>query len=386
MKDYKEQLQDVKPEVLIRFLVSHGWELDQYQKHGIVMKKAYKQETTYVTVAVEQKLARYPKSVFEVLQGMEEVEGVPIKTLLRELTRKDCNVVKFRYRGQTSSNGVISIDDSIRIREARKKLLLAAAHAVTSPQKNYSRLSKSKPVEFVKNCQERPPEAGSYVSEVVIPSTLPKEKDNVEQLDFWEGVIPKDEPYPRQVLIMLKRLLVMSHKWHEGDDFDLAGEEGVSSNFLEALAELHPPKQAGALEISFDWSYERKDRPDTEHITLRDVAFDSFGRVAKDLKETEPVPNTELEGYVARMGKKDAKQIETEGKINLTTYLDGRMRSVGITLEPNDHKTAMRAYEESLRVVACGVLRKKGIRYYLNELEFFRILEDGNEQENALEE
>lgn len=369
-----ERFMKVEPKALASYLEHLGWEMVEPQKHANVYEKAAAPHQ-YISIYHRNDFYSYRQRMREALFTLRQVEDKDLAELWDDFSRGDNSVLRFRYTGSDTKNGEISINDALRIRAARKKLILAAAHTVLHPQKNYAKLSKSEPLKLLELCREKPSQAGSYISEVSIPSDFP-ESDSLQGSLFDDQL----EPFPRRVAITLRRLLksaedyslLMQHRFYE--------DETVSSNFLQALSDLHPPGMDGALEVSFAWSRDREQLEGSDKVEIKGKAFSLFGVLAQYIKENEPTPGAVLEGYVTKLRQEPGDQ---DGVATIATTVDSKDRKVPMTLPKDMYTLAYSAHGDYRRIQVHGTLAKKGNRYYLVHVSHLEILDEEDEEEEV---
>ncbi len=69
----------------------------------------------------------------------------------------------------TVASGSIPLDDSIKLRQAQKGVLLAAAHSALEARGHFPRMSRSKALGLLANVREGQTARGSYISRVFVP-------------------------------------------------------------------------------------------------------------------------------------------------------------------------------------------------------------------------
>jgi hypothetical protein len=368
MKDFLHNtLRTTEPSVFTRYLKQTGWEvrLSPSQRFHLATRVYQDGETKVeaeVEIPIRQDFADYLKRIIEAVDIISMVEGVSADDLVASLQNPYSDILAFRYTGEETSDGTIGIDDSIRIRQARKELLLSIAHSVVEPALHFPRLSRFEPLEFLKRCREMPSKQGSFVTEVIVP--VPETVSiNLQSSEL-------EEPFARRATKQLSRALSSTIGWLEGGNLHelvTAEKIGVSANFLTALSHLKPPGNHGALEVNFRWA---SARPITEEVSkevkLSAVLFEPLEEVARVLRETSKTPGYELSGYVATL-KRAPEDTSKPGLIVVATTLEEHQGTVAvnITLEPKQYAEAVEAHRAAKQVRITGTLEKRGRRFVL---------------------
>lgn len=358
---FLDRLAALEPSAFRRFLRAQGWS-EASPGHG--RSFLYRRDTPRGAVEVEipssPALVDYTRRLAEAVEILALVDDVPPDDLLRAIAHPSIDLVRFRYTGDETSDGTLSLDDSIRIRSARRQLFLAVAHSVVEPLPHFPRLARSEPLEFLQKCREAPTRPGSFISEVMVP------------VSPAVGDADLDAPFARKTTELLSRALSSaSAALERGDDSALlqSAREGLGANSLAALADLRPPGERGALEVTFRWASSRP-RPTIATPTIRLGAnlFEPLGEAARVLRETSDVPGYELEGFVARLQRAPANASEP-GEVVITAVIEGRpgASKIHMVLPPGLYGLAVEAHRNAARIRVTGTLRRQGRRLVLGE-------------------
>jgi len=358
----------LEPAAFKRFLRASGWQEIESQTDR---STRFVRETTEGTVEIDipnsSGFADYPRRLREALEILVLVDKSSPGDLVVALAQPNADILTFRFADVLFTDGTIPIDDALRIRQARRQLLLSAAHSVVEPLPHYPRLSRHDPIELLASCRELPPRQGSYVTSVLIPVS-----PAVGQIDL--------QPFARRVTELLANALCRAEDVLEaGDDEALLHEPrtGFSSNFLTALANLAPPGRRGTLEVRFSWAPGRP-RPNVarDRVRLGQTVFSPLEEAARVLRETSAVPGYELEGYVARLERQVADDTSKPGTVVLATLIEDRpgTSKVHITLDPDTYQQAVEAHASASRVRVTGTLTRMGKKLLLQNAGGFTVL------------
>ncbi|MFV8755662.1 hypothetical protein ACNOYE_34355 [Nannocystaceae bacterium ST9] len=352
--DWLNEAAALEPTTYVHYLRTRGWrQVDLEPRFPFTrFEFVVDGKTAQVDVPAKSDLGDYRRRVREVVDVLLAVERVTWPELFVRLCNPSVDEFRVRLVGGDLAGGRIGLEDAIRLRVARKQLLLAAAHSVEDPRARFPRLGFAKPTEFLERCHELPVVPGSWISSVQIPV---------------EPAIGSDAsvPYARKVTEMLARGLttVATALGRGGEDQLLhASEHGVSSNFLAALAQLHPITEVGSLEVDMTWARTRPP-PSVAWQTLRFGAesFAVFESAANWLREHTPIEDVGLEGHVLSLKRDDrgAGSSEAAGaEIVVLAELEDHERPVKVHVHvpAEDHGVALRAYSHGGRVRVRGTL------------------------------
>lgn len=362
----------IRPSDVQQYLRARGWSLaDDERPQGVLV---YERElngdgAVPLEVPTRTELEDYPRRMGEALEILAAVEGTPLLDLIDELSTPPADIVQFRLQSDLVGSGTIPVDDGIRIRQAQKNLLLAAAHSVLEPRAHFPRLSQAQPAELLERCREGQTARGSYLTRILVP---------VEPAVGQQ--IPVEDPFGRKVTRMLSRALSEARTLAHRGDFDALVERasaGLSANFLNALGELQPRGERSSLEVDLRWSRSR--RPPEQAagpVRFDEGVFSAFSAAATAIREHTPSPHYELEGYVQSCDRQPPDDAEQPGTVVLVTTLEDRpgTSKVRAELSARDYQRALTAHGEARPVRLVGTLEKQGRRYWLHEASGFEVL------------
>lgn len=367
-----EQAARLEPSAFKRFVRSRGW---QQAPSATDRSTRFTRETpgglAEIEIPNDSRFADYQKRVRESLEILVLVEQSSPGDLVVTLAQPNADILTFRFADVLFEDGTVPIDDALRIRQARRQLLLSAAHSVVEPLPHYPRLSRHDPVELLASCRELPPRRGSYVTSVLIPVS-----PAVGQIEI--------QPFARRVTELLAKALCRAEQvLEEGDDDALLREPrtGFSSNFLTALANLAPPGRRGTLEVDFAWAPGRP-RPEVprDRVRLGQTVFSPLEEAARVLRETSEVAGYELEGYIARL-ERQPDDVHQPGTVLLATRIEDRpgTTKVHITLDPETYQQAVEAHSSASLVRVTGTLTRAGRKLVLQNAGGFTVLVEDEE-------
>lgn len=349
----------LEPAALRRFLRTRGWqECSAWQGRAYRFTRQIEGRELELEIPASSQLADNTRRVHEALEVLALLDGSSVAELLASLANPSADIVRFRFTGERVSDGSIGLDDAIRLRAARRQLLLSVAHSVVEPLAHFPRLSRAEPSVFIASCRELVPERGSYVSAVSIP------------VSPAVGGLDLEAPFPRRVTELLARAVSLTASLvATGDDGELLShaQDGVSSNFLAALADLAPPDALGSLDIEFAWAATRPAPTElARRVRLAAPLFAPLGEAARVLRETTPAQGCELEGYIARLERSN-EAANAPGQVVLVTSLDERPgpAKVHVELGPEAYARAASAHLNAARVRITGTLEQQDRRFVL---------------------
>lgn len=363
--DLRTELRALSPVTLQEQLRSRGWLQQGATPYAVV----YRRGNDELDVPLRADYADYARRVEELLEVLAAIEGVRATDLLESLIQPEGDTLALRLVSPVTETGTIPLEDSLRVRQGMKTMILAAAHSALSPQPWFARLTQKEPMTLLAGLREGQSQRGSFTMRCIVPVSAP-----VGQLDL-------EDPYGRTVTRLLLGALekiqqVRSHGDREG--LLQLHDQGVSGNLLAALANMSPPGGSGALEISVSWARSRPSPTEastTVHFPVQ--AFDGLMEAALAMRERVKARGFEVTGYVTRLEQGVGLQRQTGDVVIAPTEGDAReLGNVFVRLSQADYLEAIEAHKEGTRVHVLGTLEKKGRRWTLSDPTGFERFAD----------
>lgn len=339
------------------YLRGRGWvPVPDPREHVVVYTHASAGE---VDVPLDSTLADYARRMGELVEHIAAVEQRSVLEVHSDLSMPPGDLLGFRVRSELVGSGTIPLVDGLRLREAQRNLILAAAHAAIQPQRYYPQLSRREPTALLAQCREAQTARGSYVMNLLVP------------VEPAIGKLPFTDPPGRRVTrLLMQTLNEIRHQLRSMDGEALLRMEsrGMSANLLAALGEMYPPGEGSSLEISVRWARNRPPPEVPERLSFTEGVFPLLRAVADAMREQHPSP-CELSGYVTRL-ERPGEGAEGPGTIVLVAQVGEPPAEVRVHVAlpaPVYNEMAIPAHREGRRLHMTGTLRREGRKWILND-------------------
>lgn len=358
--DLRALLKTLDPVTLQEHLRSRGWSADEDARSTQAL--TYRRGGDELDVPLRADLADYGRRVEELVGLLAALDGVSPTSLLDDLLEPRGDTLAVRIDSPLTASGTIPLDESIRIRQGMRSLVLAAAHSATSPQAWYARLTQRDPIALLSTIREGQSQRGSFTMRCIVP---------VAPLPGDQLVMATEEPYGRRVTALLLGALSSVERVRARGDreglLSLAGQ-GVSGNLLAALGDMAPPGQVGALEISVAWARSLPAPRDVvQRVRLPSAAFDGLREAGAAMRDRVKSRGFEVAGYVTHLAQAVDRQGQG-GEITLAPTGEAReLGTLSVSLAQDAYDRAVLAHHASAQVQVIGTLEKIGRKWVLSE-------------------
>jgi hypothetical protein len=357
-----DALRALKPLEVASYLRVNGWrqETDLNGKGSVWLLPAENgREEADITLPLQRDLGDFALRMGDVLRTLRQVERRSEPEILQDLMTTSSDLVRVRAPSREAESGSLPLEQAVAFVEHSRDLVLAAACAAITKRAYFATRKPTKAMEYLSRVRMGQTERGSYVLTIlspVAPALAP------------EGELPLDlepsEPYERQVTRTLAEgLAAMEQAARDAaasggmGGFEQAVGRGVSANLCDAVAGLSAVSPGEGLDIRIAWS---RTRPVTNSVPSRVfLGSDSMPLIqeaARLFKDTAPVEDVELQGFVTRLARGPT---ETRGEVTLEGLLDGQLRRAIVELGEGIYAQAVQAHEQRQRVACAGDLVKE---------------------------
>lgn len=378
----KESFAGLAPSHIEHYLASSGWE--EFRRTpgelSIWDKKLDGGKKSRVWVPLNRDLGDFEESMSRLIKAISTSEDRSQLELLEDLdtiTIGDVVRVKTRDRFNKASTSLL-LDNGITLLSQAQRMASAAACAAIEKRAVFPYSRPKRVTEYLRKLRIGQTERGSYLIKLISPV-----ESDVPQKVLLDIIRHRDTPFERQVVVSLMQALEALFRISQEafkrnqfyiDAYQEAVSEGVSANLCEALAIQTITEYYNPVEISVTWSSVL----DAPQYKFQSYSFDEHlmpyiseaGRLLRERNPEEIV----LMGRITALRRKkigDPKTVTLEGEV------EGRIRSVRITLSEEAYALAIQAHDKDSVVSVNGVLQREGNFYVLHNPTNFQITSIG---------
>lgn len=376
--------QDALSAVAVRslhaYLRQHGWEkIEAFGDKGIVYGATNRPE---VVVPESTAYADYVQTVGKIITILADMESRSETAVLRDLTIADLDLIRVRAP-EADDDGSLPLDKGVDIIKQSRDALLAAACAVSKPQRVFRAGSNQEAKSYLESVRLGQTERGSFVVSLLspVPPSL-AETGAGTQIPLWPEI--QEEPFERRVtrtfMTALREMKFAISQVDSGEGisaFDERVARGVSSNLCAAVASLI--KDGEGLDVSTSWALTRPGPEAVHRVSFVPDDAATLEEAARELKNREPRANEKLEGPVTRLTRgPDAE----EGQVTIQAWIDDKPTSVRVDFGSADYGQIVSAHNERKIVSLTGDLDREGARWVLKNPRSLDVIQPDDDDES----
>lgn len=371
----------LQPLEVASYLRVHGWrqEADIADKGSIWLFPATSgRDEADLTLPLRRNLGDFALRMGDVLRTLAAVEARPETEILHDLSTTGSDLIRIRAPSRHAALGSLPLEEAVAFVERSRDMMLAAACAAVAKRSYYATRKPTRATDYLSRVRMGQTERGSYVLTILSP---------VAPALASEGELPlglePPEPYERQVIRTLAEgLAALEQAARQAASsggmgaFEQAVRLGVSANLCDAVAGLSAASPGEGLDVSIAWSRTRQPAATTpSRIFLGSDSIPLIQEAARLFKDTAPVEDVEMEGFVTRLNRRPQ---DVPGEITLEGLVDGGLRRVAMQLVGEAYSQAVQAHDQRQRVACAGDLVKERGGFRLQNPRHFRVV-DGEE-------
>jgi hypothetical protein len=372
-------LMAITPAAVRAYLNAEGWRrLEAYGKFSEVYVLESEGKTHEIIVPFTTDIGDYASAIAEVIRHVSAIEGRDELALYADLSRADRDVLRVRAP-EADDDGSIGIDSGVEIVQSARDVLASAACAAIETRRAYHLGKVQQAADYMRRVRLGQTEQGSFIVTLLAP--IPPALVGSQEPALWPDF--DAEPYERKVTRTLATALQATHDAviasNRGEGlaaFTNVVSKGVSANLCEALASI--TDQANGTELSVTWAKTRPAPMPREAVKFNRSDAELLREAGRQLRLQEPRRDERLIGYVTHLRRMEE---DVEGNATLKALVDGKPRSLSVTLPPREYTVAILAHDRRAPVTLVGDIEMTGKRWRVTEARDLQILADNDDNE-----
>jgi hypothetical protein len=336
------------------FLQAHKWINDgKYNEIFTIWHRPEEQNVDFELIVPEDNNIKYfYTTIEEILNGLSDFYEKTHSQIIDDFNNSIHDKVKYSIKSQMTKNGLIPLNEGIRLLDSTKEMLASTFSAVNKKKKNYIGQRYESVNNILEAVELGQTEEGSFVINIFIPKDYYEDK-NIP-LPLFE-----EPSYTRKALDIMesatKELLLKIEEYQSYKNIEIFNEiveKGVSSNFCHAISEISSNGKNDIL-INIEYNEGIDKKTETREISISKESIPIINKVVEYFRSDMIEENQTLIGYVTILHKEEDA---VEGEISLATFIEGKQRKARMKLNSGHYIIAVNAHRDEKRIVCKGTL------------------------------
>jgi hypothetical protein len=335
-----------------KYLTRHQWlNENKYNELFTIWHRPEQNNFKYELIVPENNNIRYfHETIEKILFVLADYYNKKPIQIIDDFNNSLHDKVKYSLKSEMTKNGLIPLNEGIRLLDNAKEMLASSFLAVNSKKKNFLG-PRSEAINNVLELVELgQTEEGSFIINIYIPR------------DYFTGdesMLFEEPSFTRKALILMENatnsLIEKIDEYRKTDNieiFNLCIQNGVSSNFCHAISEI---SLNGQNDVIIDIEYINGIDKDieTKKIVINKNIIPIINEVEQYLHSDLIEEGYEIKGFVTMLRKEpDA----IEGEITVAAWVEEKLRRLRMHLNSEQYPIAVQAHRDNIMLVCHGTL------------------------------
>jgi hypothetical protein len=335
-----------------KYLIGHQWlNEDKYNESFTIWHRPEKNNFRYELIIPEDNNIRYFRETIEKILSVlaNYYNKTPIQ-IIDDFNKSLQDKVKYSLKSEMTRNGLIPLNEGIRLLDNTKEMLASSFLAVNSKKKNFLGPRSDTINDVLQSVELGQTEEGSFIINIYIPR------------DYFlggEAILFEELSFTRKALALMENatnsLIEKIDDYKETNNIEVFAscvEKGVSSNFCHAISEI---SSNGQNDVVIDIEYFNGIDKDIEmkKIVVDKNIIPIINKVERYLHSNLTEEGYEIKGFVTVL----RKELEAvEGEITVAAWIEEKLRRVRMHLNPEQYPIALQAHKDNIMLVCYGTL------------------------------
>jgi hypothetical protein len=348
-------------------------ELKLWNKIGVMPNKAsiweklINDQLIGVWIPINSEMQDYVNRMIELVELLSKIENRALESIIADILNVGMDTIIITlFQNKPDSN--LSLINASELMKKSVNMVAAAAQAVMQPKAYYSSKYPKEVNGLLNEIKLGHTERGSFIISLHLPIT-----PQLKELPFSD-IQSQESPFGRKVIAKIAELAPLAIRAANNRSFGEFSEAiplGLSANFCEALADISKICGDDGVKFSFAWSITR---PTNNNLNNEFFITPYIGGIlrdaAKNIRETNPVTDSEISGYVIRL---DSEDTNNAGDIIVKDILPEKPRNISIKLDATNYQKAIIAHQNNSRITLYGDLDLSNKTYILTNVSRFEL-------------
>lgn len=350
-------------EALENYLLSRGWTMDAQVRNVARVWHTESDQDAEIVVPISHDFKKSRSSLRTAILSLAKVEKRSFKEIETEVKRSSGGSLSIRVIGNDTRDGTIPIRDGADLIAGARDLIKRSMQSTVSKRRVHRGRLPDNYRSYLDSLLLGSPTAGSFIITVIAPN-------------FYEGALKQGDEVGelalRSVVSSFNAASGAIDRFYETKDFaefDFAVEEGLSSDFCDAILRIAGGVEKGReLEISVNVNSTSLFREPSSSYYLRAQDIELLQQASAHLKSAEVKEDVSVVGLITSLHRGDGQDV---GTVRLLGMADEVVRAFSLKLQREDYHVATLAHDSNREVVCRGdIVMSVGSAYIVNVRSF----------------
>lgn len=362
---------------LQEYLLLRNWRKLESKNQEIAILSAPNDDPKLdVMLPLSRNFADYDEAILDSIKKISQFENRDTIEIINDLIVPPSDIVRFKIQSESTSLGIIPLDQGFELLESAKKAILSSASDLIAPSLFHKRMAYKSALQFINSCYLGQTERGSFVASIICPFIDYSNFDDPIQLSLFSSQDMLQNCLTRNVT---KKLMSSLNKVKSSIDGNSTIEivhpsnlDLISCNFLESIVEINEVTPNSRVVITMDWSTSTRipeNIPNNVEFT-----YDYVEPLRSIIDQLRPSIMDVTGVYVGKISKIQANPdalIRDFGEITFVFIGDDEKAiSARVILNDSDLHQAIIAFDRGNNVKIKGKLKVLGRQKIIEDPEF----------------
>jgi len=364
--DFKELAEKIRYIDTVKYLHDLGWNEIPTKREWVKIFQHEDQDNFYqIDLPVSRNLRDYKAAIYRAVECIALSTKKSIEQVVLELLNPLSDILRLRVNEPEIEAGSIYVEDTIKLYDNAKKLLMATAMDIVHPQLFHFGRPENAIMEFINSCRFGQTEIGSYVVSLICPISK-IENNKVNQLSLFSNEEECSQSLTRKVVnklinsIKTVRETINNRTFEEYIYKNAETENCISVNFLDALSEININRSGSELDIIAKYAPTIKNNTlSSPSITISNDYYLPINTITKEYKNTK-ISEKSYFGRIKRLDARPDLQNRKNGIIKFVFLDDNNSNATAsVVLSKEDYNSAIDAHRDGKMIKIVGTLSGK---------------------------
>ncbi|MBX8542447.1 hypothetical protein K5D41_22470 [Pseudomonas cichorii] len=366
-------IQDITPEQLKSYILSHGWFHDGDFKGLASIWHRFDTDQSDAEILLPNSASSrdFADRMADAVIAISLFEMRSPTTILKEVMGHFADLVRIRVIHNDVDTGTIPINDGVLLNIRARDLMASAVMSTALKRRHFMGKRSPEVKAYIESLRLGQTEVGSYVVNIIAPAG-PSQTD---QRAFED--IPLSNIVTDNLVSSLEALTLAINKFSSAGDltvFDAAVTSGASSNMCDALVGLSGAERKRGFEISIAPSHRPETFSQTKLFRFNIESVTKIADASAYYKDNYVLPARTIIGSIKRL---DRPLSDEAGTITVSTMIGEIEKHVSIQLGPDEYMDAVNAHKQKAAIQCTGDLHVSARSAKLLNPSGFRVLSNG---------